>query len=577
MIRLFFYLTLLFASCAQVKPLTGGYEDTIPPNLIKSFPKNYSTNLSGSSFDFEFDEIIDASKLKEKLIVSPYYNGSFEVKSKKNTLSLVFDTLFDQNTTYILNFADGISDITEGNPAVKSRFVFSTGKNIDSSYVSGIIMDPLTNERVEGALVGLYSEKDSFDLFYKKPTYFSFSDEKGFFAIENIKSQDYKIYSFIDENKNFKAEYKKESFGYLEKQISVDSFINNLYVGLFNEDLTPLKIQAKRDKGDVYDVTYSKKVDSVEVISDKPINWSLNDNNLLRFYKPPLYEDSSLVVVVAFDGFEIKKTDSFYVSFLGNQTRKLQFNVGVSWSSQNIDDTVSFIMDFNLPLKKSAYTYDLLIDTISIPKKFIYFSNITLTNNNLKGKLFVLNDSVEFFIKNVSEKVYKDSLLFENDSIYRAVSGYYKRLNLKKITFSIPKGEFVSIRGDTLKNIVQDFRVRGKDYYGDFSGEIVGIKSNKKYLIELVSDNFSSVYKNRLSFPFFHFKKIIPGKFYLRVIEDSNDNFKWDYFGIKTKKKAESIFYYNQKVEIRSNWSVEDVVFNVDKTVDDLFSIQEDY
>ncbi|MBJ24138.1 MAG: hypothetical protein CMB64_05645 [Euryarchaeota archaeon] len=577
MIRLFFYLTLLFASCAQVKPLTGGYEDTIPPNLIKSFPKNYSTNLSGSSFDFEFDEIIDASKLKEKLIVSPYYNGSFEVKSKKNTLSLVFDTLFDQNTTYILNFADGISDITEGNPAVKSRFVFSTGKNIDSSYVSGIIMDPLTNERVEGALVGLYSEKDSFDLFYKKPTYFSFSDEKGFFAIENIKSQDYKIYSFIDENKNFKAEYKKESFGYLEKQISVDSFINNLYVGLFNEDLTPLKIQAKRDKGDVYDVTYSKKVDSVEVISDKPINWSLNDNNLLRFYKPPLYEDSSLVVVVAFDGFEIKKTDSFYVSFLGNQTRKLQFNVGVSWSSQNIDDTVSFIMDFNLPLKKSAYKYDLLIDTISIPKKFIYFSNITLTNNNLKGKLFVLNDSVEFFIKNVSEKVYKDSLLFENDSIYRAVSGYYKRLNLKKITFSIPKGEFVSIRGDTLKNIVQDFRVRGKDYYGDFSGEIVGIKSNKKYLIELVSDNFSSVYKNRLSFPFFHFKKIIPGKFYLRVIEDSNDNFKWDYFGIKTKKKAESIFYYNQKVEIRSNWSVEDVVFNVDKTVDDLFSIQEDY
>jgi hypothetical protein len=438
-------------------------------------------------------------------------------------------------------------------------------------------MDPLTNERVEGALVGLYSEKDSFDLFYKKPTYFSFSDEKGFFAIENIKSQDYKIYSFIDENKNFKAEYKKESFGYLEKQISVDSFINNLYVGLFNEDLTPLKIQAKRDKGDVYDVTYSKKVDSVEVISDKPINWSLNDNNLLRFYKPPLYEDSSLVVVVAFDGFEIKKTDSFYVSFLGNQTRKLQFNVGVSWSSQNIDDTVSFIMDFNLPLKKSAYRYDLLIDTISIPKKFIYFSNITLTNNNLKGKLFVLNDSVEFFIKNISEKVYKDSLLFENDSIYRAVSGYYKRLNLKKITFSIPKGEFVSIRGDTLKNIVQDFRVRGKDYYGDFSGEIVGIKSNKKYLIELVSDNFSSVYKNRLSFPFFHFKKIIPGKFYLRVIEDSNDNFKWDYFGIKTKKKAESIFYYNQKVEIRSNWSVEDVVFNVEKTVDDLFSIQEEY
>ncbi len=577
MIRLCFYLTLLVASCAQVKPLTGGYEDTIPPSLIKSFPKNYSTNLSRSSFDFEFDEIIDASKLKEKLIVSPYYKGGFEVKSKKNTLSLVFDTIFNQNTTYILNFADGVSDITEGNPAVNSRFVFSTGKKIDSSFVSGIIMDPLTNERVEGALVGLYSEKDSFDLFHKKPTYFSFSDENGFFAIENIKSQDYKIYSYLDENKTFKAEYKKESFGYLEKKISVDSFISKLYVSLFSEDLTPLKVQAKRDKGDVFDVTYSKKVDSVEVVSQKTINWSLNDNNLLRFYKPPLYKDSSLVVVTAFDGVEFQKTDSFYVSFLGNQTRKLQLKVDINWSSQNIDDTVNFVMDFNLPLKKHTYKYDLLIDTIAIPKDFIYFNNITLKNNNIKGKLFVLNDSVDFFIKNISEKVFRDSLLFESDSVYRVVSAYYKRLNPKNIKLSIPKGEFVSITGDTLKNIIQEFKVRGKDYYGDFSGEIVGVKSNKKYLIELVNEGFSFVYKNHLSFPFFRFKNIIPGKFYLRVIEDVNDNFKWDYFGIKSKKKAEALFYYNQKVEIRSNWSVEDVIFNVEKTVDDLFLIQEEY
>ena len=193
MIRLCFYLTLVVYSCAQVKPLTGGYEDTIPPNIIKSFPENYSTNLSESSFVFEFGEIIDASKLKDKLIISPYYDGLFEVKSKKNTLYLVFDTLFNPNTTYIFNFADGVSDITEGNPAVNSRFVFSTGKNIDSSFVSGIVTDPLKNEIVEGALVGLYSEKDSFNLFHKKPTYFSFTDENGFFIIENIKSQDYII------------------------------------------------------------------------------------------------------------------------------------------------------------------------------------------------------------------------------------------------------------------------------------------------------------------------------------------------------------------------------------------------
>ena len=175
MIRATLYTLLFVSSCAQVKPLTGGFEDTIPPNIIKSLPDNYSTNLEEPAFVFEFDEIVDVSKLKEKLIISPYYDGSFEIKSKKNTLSLIFDSAFNENTTYIFNFADGLVDITEGNAAVKSRFVFSTGDKIDSSFVSGIVTNPLKNQVVEGALVGLYQKKDSIDLFHTKPTYFSFT------------------------------------------------------------------------------------------------------------------------------------------------------------------------------------------------------------------------------------------------------------------------------------------------------------------------------------------------------------------------------------------------------------------
>ena len=36
---------LLTLNCAQVSPLTGGYKDTIPPNLINSNPKNLSIQL----------------------------------------------------------------------------------------------------------------------------------------------------------------------------------------------------------------------------------------------------------------------------------------------------------------------------------------------------------------------------------------------------------------------------------------------------------------------------------------------------------------------------------------------------
>lgn len=576
MIRAALYTLLLVTSCAQVKPLTGGFEDTIPPNIIRSLPENFSSNQEEPVFIFEFDEIVDVSKLKEKLIISPYYDGSFEIKSKKNTLSLIFDSAFNENTTYIFNFADGLVDITEGNAAVKSRFVFSTGDKIDSSFVSGVVTNPLKNQVVEGALVGLYQKKDSIDLFHTKPTYFSFTDENGFFIIENIKAKDYTIYSYQDENKNFKSEYKKESFGFINNLISVDSFVNKIHIPLYAEDLTTLKVQAKRDKGDVFDITYSKKVESLVVLSDENINWSLNDNTLLRFYKKNLEKDSSLVVVRANDRVGYETTDSVYVSFSGNQKRDFELDLDIDWSSQNIDDTVLFTMSFNLPLIKTEFKVDVLIDTVLIPEKFFYNKVISLENNKIIGEFAVLIDSVELFLKNKRERVIKDSLGFENDSIYRVVSGYYKRLNPKIISFLIPKGEFVSITKDTLGVTSQELRVRGKDYYGDFSGEVKGVNKNKKYFIELVDENFNTIYKNEILFPFFSFKSISPGKYYLRVVNDVNDNFEWDYFGIKSKKQAERVFYYQEEIEIRSNWSVEDVVFDVEETVDNMFLVEKE-
>ena len=160
MLRLLLLYISFSLGCAQVRPLTGGEKDTIPPNIINSLPVEFSTNINPDVFFFEFDELVDASKLKEKLIISPYYDGSFDVKAKKNTISISFDSAFNKNTTYIFSFADGVVDVTEQNPSIRSKYVFSTGGVIDSSYVSGVVRDPLKNEPIKDALVGLYSEKD---------------------------------------------------------------------------------------------------------------------------------------------------------------------------------------------------------------------------------------------------------------------------------------------------------------------------------------------------------------------------------------------------------------------------------
>jgi uncharacterized protein (DUF2141 family) len=572
MIRNFFILLLCAFGCAQVKPLTGGEKDTIPPNIIKSIPEGFSTNTNSDYFFFEFDELIDASTLKEKLIISPFYGGSFEVKTKKNTITILFDSIFEDNTTYIFNFADGVSDVTERNPSLTSKFVFSTGSKIDSSYISGIIHNPLKNELVEGALVGLYNKNDSLDLFHKKPVYFSLTDESGRFKIENLKKGEYTIYAFLDENNNLQAEYKKELFGFLEKSVLVRDSIENLYLPIFNEDLTNLELLRKREKGSVVDLVYNKKIKEYEVYCDENVSFGLSDNNLLSVYRNNVQKDSTFIRVSVKDINNFIAKDSFYIKFSQEENTKKEIRSDFKLNSNNADDSIRFKLETNKPLIKHSFD-DIKIkyDTVVLPKKFYSYFIKKKNNNVIEGEVFIQVDSTSKYIEKIKKKIIADSLFFENDSVYKTISGYYKRLNTSKLTLEIKKGSFITIDNDTIKTINEELRIRGKDYYGGLSGTVVNLEDNKNIIVELVNEKFTQIINNKKKGSFFGFQNIPPGKYYLRVIEDKNNNYEWDYYSIKKKKGSERITYYPELIEVLSNWTIEDLLFDVEESVEKMF------
>ena len=572
MIRNFFILLLCAFSCAQVKPLTGGEKDTIPPNIIKSIPERFSTNTNSDYFFFEFDELIDASTLREKLIVSPFYNGSFEVKTKKNTITIFFDSLFEDNTTYIFNFADGVTDVTERNPSLNSKFVFSTGDKIDSSYVSGIIHNPLKNELVEGALVGLYNKEDSLDLFHKKPVYFSLTDESGRFRIENLKKDEYTIYAFFDENNNLQAEYKKELFGFLEESILIGDSIENLYIPIFNEDLTNLELLRKRERGSVVDLVYNKKIKEYKVSCVENISYSLSDNNLLSVYRNKVQKDSVFLKVSVKDVNNYIAEDSFYIKFGEEVNTKNETKLSFKLKSNNADDSIEFKLETNKPLiKYSIDNVEIKYDTVVLPKKFYGYYTKKKSNNLIEGKMFIQVDSASKYIEKVKKDIIADSLGFENDSIYKSVSGYYKRLNTSKLSLEIKKGSIITIDNDSIKTIKEDLRIRGKDYYGGLSGSVVNIENNKNIIVELVNEKFTQIINNKMKGYSFDFQNIPPGKYYLRVIEDKNNNYEWDYYSIKKKIDSERITYYPELIEVLSNWTIEDLLFDVEESVEKMF------
>lgn len=569
----FFVVTSFLIGCAQMSPLTGGYKDTIPPNLIASIPPENSTNVNPNQFYFAFDELIDASKLQENIIISPFYAGKKEVKYKKNEVLISFDTLFDNNTTYIINFAGGISDVTEGNDLSNAKLIFSTGEYIDSASISGVIYNPNENKRVEGALVGLYQDVDSLDLFHKKPIYFTFSDESGKYEINNVKPDKYTIYAFLDENKSFIAEFKNEAFGFYENTVEVNNKTRKIKLNLNKEDLSELRLIRNRSRGNVYEIIYSKKLEKIRLVEDLNLKYSLNDNKKIIIYKNPMVSDSLLVIIEAFDLSGNTSKDSIYVTFNDENEYKEEFNYTFnSYFKKELEDTINFSINLNKPVLNRDLNYRFVLDTIKIPDS-LYFFKLSKESNSFEG-LFKLNQNISSLFLDNHQNIYSKNL--NNDSLINLLNRYYQGINRNKISFMIEKGEVFSIDGDTLDRIKQDFTFNGSDFYGQINGTVFDTLGRKNLVTELISIDFKRVYKNRDVNPKFNFINIPPGKYYLRIYNDINNNNTVDVGSILYKNPGEEIIYNENEIEIRSNWVIEDFIFDVNNTVDILFNSLEE-
>jgi len=569
----FFVVTSFLIGCAQMSPLTGGHKDTIPPNLIASIPPENSTNVNPNQFYFAFDELIDASKLQESIIISPFYAGKKEVKYKKNEVLISFDTLFDDNTTYIINFAGGIGDVTEGNELSNAKLIFSTGEYIDSASISGVIYNPNENKRVEGALVGLYQDVDSLDLFHKKPIYFTFSDESGKYEINNVKPDKYTIYAFMDENKSFIAEFKNEAFGFYENTVEVNNKTKKIKLNLNKEDLSELRLIRNRSRGNVYEIIYSKKLEKIRLVEDLNLKYSLNDNKNVIIYKNPMVTDSLLVIIEAFDLSGNTSKDSIYVTFNDENEYKEEFNYTFnSYLKKELEDTINFSINLNKPVLNKDLNYRFVLDTIKIPDS-LYFFKLSKELNSFEG-LFKLNQNISSLFLDNHQNIYSKNL--NNDSLINLLNRYYQGINRNKISFIIEKGEVFSIEGDTLDRIKQDFTFNGSDFYGQINGTVFDTLGRKNLVTELISIDFKRVYNNRDVNPKFNFINIPPGKYYLRIYNDINNNNMVDVGSILYKNPGEEIIYNENEIEIRSNWVIEDFIFDVNNTVDILFNSLEE-
>ena len=525
-------IPLILWNCASQSQPTGGPKDTIPPSLISSIPENQSLNYREKLIELEFNELIAAAKIKAELIITPRIDAEYDYKLRKGKLILEFEEDFRDSTTYTFNFRESIKDLTEGNSA-EVLLSFSTGPFLDTGSIGGNIKNLITEQPLKNAVIGLYDDDDTLDLFTGIPLYFTKSDKKGDFNFKNVKNGNYYLYAFTDKNNNIICQSKNEIYGFLNDPVRLDSIISGIQLSLFHLDLSDFKIQSARQNGKYFEIKFNKYVTDYKVApldsTLKIIHHLVDQNKTLKIYNTFDIPDSLALHISASDSLNTMVTDTIYVQYQETARNTDDFKFTVKDLAYDKSTSIlSSTLEFTKPVKS------ITLDSIYIQVDSINRIHVDTT------ALFKFNDV-------------KTSLDFKTKISNKIIDS----LQSKNMTFAL--GSFISVENDSSSNTVEKFTINTPESLGIIH---VNVETElESFTVELLSNKFK-VIKTKKNIKNFSFTNVKPGEYKIRVFFDENNNGKWDAGNFYKKIQPEKVIIYTDPVEntnkiaVRANWEI---------------------
>ena len=141
-----------------------------------------------------------------------------------------------------------------------------------------------------------------------------------------------------------------------------------------------------------------------------------------------------------------------------------------------------------------------------------------------------------------------------------------KKLNIKyawkqssRYQLIFNEGALTDIYGDRNKKIPKIFSLDKTENYGQLAIKFKIPDTSKAYVIELLNAQKKVVHIDPLTKnSTITYRNYLVGKYYVRVVYDTNKNGKWDSGNIKRKEYPENIWLYTKEITIRSNWDAEE-------------------
>ncbi len=580
--------SIIIVSCASIGTPTGGPRDYTPPVFKKSNPAPNQTEVKSKKLTLEFDEVLQLDNPAENVIISPPQKEMPKIKAnlKKIDIELI-DSLLP-NTSYTIDFGSAIKDNNEGNILNGFSLAFSTGKRLDSLQISGTVLNASDLEPVTGMTIGLHPA-DNDTAFTTLPfSRVTRTDLYGGFSIKNLAEGKYKIYGVLDADRNYMFNAPTENIAFYDEIIipsaevtshtdtifsdstrtTIDTIMihnitrflpDSIVMFAFNEGQKPLYL-AKHDRRDREKLTITLSDATKKLMKLTPVNfeakedWSIIERNItndtLTFWiKDSLVFNLDTLQVIA----DYLKTDSILNIIPANDTLNFIYREGpMSSKNSNSGENTSTrrgrraktdtIRVESLELDESISG---VIDIFSSPA--IRFEAPLRELNKDKISLKTILDSTWVNVNDWSIEI--DSL-----SPRRYIIKHKWEFD-KKYLLSLDSACATSVYGLSNDSIGLDFKVKKSSEYSNLYIETIGVQSGA--FAELLNTKdipvrFATIKNGGAEFPF-----VKPGKYYVRLVIDSDNNKKFTAGNFKKGVQPEKTYYYSKLIELKANWDIE--------------------
>lgn len=545
-------------SCANTTtPPSGGPKDTIPPVIVKLYPYPGTKNIPvhKTQLEFTFDEYV-VVKDQQSIFLSPPMEKPPKYKMKGKTMVVYFESDLDSNRTYTLDLTNAVADNNEGNMFPGYNLAFSTGSDVDSMYITGIVQDCNTLMPVKGATVMLYKDQADSAVFLQRPVAAGKTDDWGYFCIRNIQDTVYRLYAITDINYDNKYDATSEQVAFSDSLVRpvnrIRDSVPELYKYLMTDTLACMARKTEYTLSLFKETPSTQMIDNFERVGERTA--------YITFMAPYAEIDSIWIKGVSHEKlitqFNIKRDSlEIWVNDPAPQPDTLYLNVDYM-KTDTLGNLVPFVEEIKLvkpkelTVRKSARKDIKKEDTTAVFSVDAKPENVEQNGYIVEFKYPLVEsafDSVTFRYLNPRQQETKGKFTVTQDSLNLrkyVIRPIDKFLPGYEYFLKIPGHKFKDINGFYNDSLEVKVMLPNDETLSTLSVNMMNVRN--KYIVDLLDEKRSDVLRKyiiendqTLVFPY-----LKAGKYSIRLTEDVNRNGIVDTGNLLEHKQPEKVLFY---------------------------------